>query len=132
MIYIDYDTRNMYFDDAVQLAYQAIEVLMNYKRTVEDFQHCDSHAHTGGWLPQDKTSHISECVYSSFDGPCKEPAKPVPCGDKTCRSTFVECLKAIYALELAEAAKTAERPADYATVESKLIMEDFVHGALGK
>ena len=80
LIYIDYDTRNLHFDEAVPMAYQVIptpqlqlyrlnraalsrsvdrlhlcgcvdltqviEVLMNYKRTVQDFQRCDSHATT--------------------------------------------------------------------------------------
>ena len=35
LIYIDYDTRNLHFDEAVPMAYQVIEVLMNYKRTVQ-------------------------------------------------------------------------------------------------
>jgi len=30
----------------VWLVWQVIEVLMNYKRTVQDFQRCDSHATT--------------------------------------------------------------------------------------
>ena len=80
---------------------------MNYKRTVEDFRRCDGKAQTKGWLPHDKTGHIAECVSSSFDGPCDNPAKPVPCGDKTCRHTYVDCLKALYALEMKERDKTS-------------------------
>jgi hypothetical protein len=180
-----------------------MEVLMNYKRTVQDFKHCDRRVKTGGWLPQGSTSHLAECVSSSYDGPCacsvpcsavclpysgqlllcscapvpvahtvvdycihrqtlcphvrtstvrlrglalvkesvpwsacacvclrvggchcvrtgghtgKDPGRPVPCGDHTCRTTYVECLRAIYALEAAEAAKTAKRPANYGTL----------------
>lgn len=40
--YIDYDTRNVIFDGDVPKAYQVMAVLMNYKRTVEDFQRCGS------------------------------------------------------------------------------------------
>ena len=125
LIYIDYDTRNLVFDDAVPMAYQVMEVLMNYKRTVEDFKRCDSHAHTGGWLPQDKTSHISECVYSSFDGPCKDPGKPVPCSDQQCHHTYVDCLRAIYELELAETNKISSLPKNYEAIKSKLIVDDY-------
>jgi hypothetical protein len=73
LIYIDYDTRNLVFDEAVsallslcydsrllrhgrscyvatvsqvKTAYQVIEVLMNYKRTVQDFKRCDGSAQT--------------------------------------------------------------------------------------
>ena len=151
LIYIDYDTRNLHFDEAVPMAYQVIEVLMNYKRTVQvsplplllcwhglklskdgcgqDFERCDSHATTHGWLPKDKTSHISECVSSSFDGPCDDSGKPVPCGDKTCRSTYVDCLKAIYAMEMKEKEKTADRPDDYVAIDSKLLIEHYIEHA---
>jgi len=125
LIYIDYDTRNLHFDEAVPMAYQVIEVLMNYKRTVQDFQRCDSHATTHGWLPKDKTAHISECVSSSFDGPCDDPGHPVPCGDKTCHSTYVSCLKSIYALEMKEKEKTADKPEQYVAIDSKLIVERY-------
>ena len=89
-----------------------MQVLMNYKRTVEDFKRCDARASTsGGWLPQSMTGHLSECVSSSYTGPCKDPSKPVPCGDHTCRSTYVACLRAIYELEAQEKAKVAEEEA---------------------
>jgi hypothetical protein len=43
--------------------------------------------------------YISSCVDSSFNGPCKDSKNPVPCGDYTCRSTYVECLRALNELE---------------------------------
>ena len=38
--YIDYDTRDKTFDAYVKKAYQVLSVLMNYKRTVNDFDRC--------------------------------------------------------------------------------------------
>lgn len=38
---------------------------------------------------------MSECVGSDFKGPCKDTAFPVPCGDGTCRSDYVSCLRAM-------------------------------------
>lgn len=117
------------------MAYQVMEVLMNYQRTVEDLKHCDARAKTGWWLPQSITGHLSGCVSSAFTGPCKDPFKTVPCGDHTCRSTYVECLRAIYDLEQKEAAKLAEEVvaaiatggagAGHKKIKSKLTIEDF-------
>ena len=42
MDYIDYDTREYTFDKVIPKAYQVMTVLMNYKRTVEDFKKCGS------------------------------------------------------------------------------------------
>ena len=38
--YIDYDTRDKTFDAHVRKVYQIMSVLMNYKRTVKDFEKC--------------------------------------------------------------------------------------------
>ena len=39
---------------------------------------------------------MSDCVGSSFSSSnCKDTAKPVPCGDGSCRSNYVACLRAI-------------------------------------
>ena len=74
------------------LAYQTMSALMNYIRTVKDFKHCGGKARGGNayGIP-----YISDCVLSDFHGPCTAPNKPVPCGDRTCRSTFVECLQVL-------------------------------------
>ena len=58
--YIDYDTRDMVFDWDIPKAYQIMTVLMNYKRTVEDFTHCGSKASTVYGLP-----YVSDCVGST-------------------------------------------------------------------
>lgn len=63
---------------------------MNYERTIRDFGKCRSHAKT-----QFGFGLISNCVGSDFLGPCKDSLKPVPCGDYTCRSSFIECLQAL-------------------------------------
>lgn len=38
--YIDYDTKDHNFNALVPKLYQTMEVLFNYKRTVEDFKRC--------------------------------------------------------------------------------------------
>ena len=45
--YIDYDTKDKTFDAYIPHAYQILSVLMNYKRTVKDFNHCGDKASTG-------------------------------------------------------------------------------------
>ena len=67
-----------------------MEVLFNYKRTVEDFKKCGNKAGNPYNFP-----FVSDCVDSSFRGPCKESRLPVPCGDGTCRSDFIACLRAM-------------------------------------
>ena len=47
-------------------------------------------------------------------------------GDKTCHSTYVSCLKSIYALEMKEKAKTADKGEDYVKVDSDLTIEHYV------
>jgi len=90
--YIDYDTRDKTFDKFIPYAYQILSVLMNYKRTVNDFDKCGGKASTpyGFGL-------ISDCVGSEYKGPCEDPEKPVPCATKegTCQSDFISCLRAI-------------------------------------
>lgn len=69
-----------------------MEVLFNYKRTVEDFKQCGGKAGNPYNFP-----FVSECVGPSdaANGPCKESSAPVPCGDGTCRSDYVACLRAL-------------------------------------
>ncbi|CAI9725747.1 Hypothetical predicted protein [Octopus vulgaris] len=88
--YIDYDTRNKTYTSFVPLLYQLLALLMNYKRTVADFGQCKGNSRT-----QFGFGLISDCVASNFSGPCLDSQKPVPCADFTCRSTYIECLKAL-------------------------------------
>ncbi|GAB1608557.1 uncharacterized protein LOC115214405, partial [Argonauta hians] len=88
--YIDYDTRNKTYTDYVPILYQLLAVLMNYRRTVTDFGQCKGSSKT-----QFGFGLISDCVASNFTGPCLDSRKPVPCADFTCRSTYIECLRAI-------------------------------------
>ena len=69
-----------------------MEVLFNYKRTVEDFKQCGGKAGNPYNFP-----FVSECVGPSdaANGPCKDSSAPVPCGDGTCRSDYVACLRAL-------------------------------------
>ncbi|CAE1231180.1 unnamed protein product [Acanthosepion pharaonis] len=94
LMYIDFDTKNKTFDTVVPMAYQIMSLLMNYERTIRDFGKCRSHAKT-----QFGFGLISNCVGSDFLGPCKDSLKPVPCGDYTCRSSFIECLQALVKAE---------------------------------
>eukprot|EP00753_Platysulcus_tardus_P015960 PLAT5353.1.p1 GENE.PLAT5353.1~~PLAT5353.1.p1 ORF type:complete len:1003 (-),score=555.10 PLAT5353.1:96-2963(-) len=92
MEYIDYDTRDVTFDRYLPHTYQLMEVLFNYKRTVEDFKKCGPRGSNPYNFP-----YVSECVGSSFTGPCPDSALPVPCGDGTCQSDYISCLRAIMA-----------------------------------
>jgi hypothetical protein len=96
--YIDQDTLDITFNEAVPRAYQTMSALMNYIRTVQDFGKCGGKAKGGN---QYGIPYISDCVGSEFRGPCLSSSLPVPCGDRTCRSTFVECLGALMELEVA-------------------------------
>lgn len=110
--YIDYDTRDTTFDGLIPKVYQILSVLMNYKRTVQDFARCS----------KDKArtpygfSFVSDCVDSpEFRGPCDDPAKPVPCGDGQCHSDYITCLRAMVDLAAgASPAKEQQQAADEA------------------
>ena len=64
---------------------------MNYKRTVEDFEMCGRKGKNGPY----NFPYISDCVGSTFTGPCDDPAAPVPCGDGTCTTDYIHCLKSM-------------------------------------
>ncbi|KJE94967.1 hypothetical protein CAOG_05503 [Capsaspora owczarzaki ATCC 30864] len=96
MEYIDYDTRDVTFDKQVRSAYQVMAMLMNYERTVRDFGHCPSHIKNQYGFP-----FISHCVGDNavFSGPCTDSKFPVACGDGSCKSTYIECLRSLALLE---------------------------------
>eukprot|EP00960_Hanusia_phi_P052342 761404-Hanusia_phi.AAC.9 len=73
--YIDQDTQDQKFDQLLPLAYQTMSALMNYIRTVQDFGKCRGKARGGNayGIP-----YISDCVRSSFRGPCPSSDRPVP------------------------------------------------------
>ena len=88
--YIDNDTQGHTYDLQVPRAYQILSVLMNYKRTVEDFKRCGYKAKTEFGF-----AWVSECVGSTFNGPCPDVEKPVPCADGKCHSDYISCLKSL-------------------------------------
>ncbi|ESP05186.1 hypothetical protein LOTGIDRAFT_151993 [Lottia gigantea] len=90
--YIDFDTKNTFYDKIVPSAAQIIAVLINYKRTLLDLDKCGEKAETSLGF-----NYISECVGSEFNGPCPDLAYQVPCGDHTCRSSYIDCLQALLA-----------------------------------
>ena len=68
-----------------------MEVLFNYKRTIEDLEKCESKASVRYNFP-----FVSDCVGSDeFRGPCKGSQYPVPCGDGTCHSNYISCLRSM-------------------------------------
>lgn len=95
MAYIDYDTRDITFDSVIPKSYQIISVLMNYKRTVEDFKKCGGKAPTVYGL-----AFISDCVQSSTSVTCNNLKFPVPCGDGKCHSDYISCLRVSHPLLL--------------------------------
>ena len=82
----------------VPLAYQVMSVLMNYKRTVEDFGKCGTKAGNPYNFP-----FVSDCArsrdYSHPSPKCEDPKQPVACSDGHCRSDYISCLKAIVKME---------------------------------
>ena len=95
--YIDFDTRDRTFDNVVPAAFEVMEVLFNYKRTVEDFKRCGSKAPNLYNFP-----FLSDCVGSeAFRGPCPETGKHVPCGDGQCHSDYISCLRAVSGRDMA-------------------------------
>jgi hypothetical protein len=67
MDYIDFDSKERTFDDVIPKAYQVMEVLFNYKRTIEDFGKCGGKASTPYNFP-----FVSDCVRPEHRGePCK-------------------------------------------------------------
>ena len=90
--YIDYDTRDVTFDKYVPKAYQVMSVLMNYKRTVEDFKRCGAKASTVYGI-----AFVSDCVGSSKGLKCDDLSKAVPCPDGECHSDYISCLRSLTA-----------------------------------
>lgn len=104
--YIDYDTMGVVFDSDIPKAYRVMAVLMNYKRTVEDFRRCEQAA------KNDYGIHfVSDCVgskaFSTFGGSsgnflsdkktvsCHSMEAPVPCADGKCHSDYISCLRSL-------------------------------------
>ena len=91
LTYIDYDTKTETFDQDIVKVYRILEVLMNFKRTIGDFNMCGDRAGN----PVYNFDVISECVQSLFKGPCSDTRYPIACGDGTCKSDYVSCLRDI-------------------------------------
>lgn len=99
------DTKDKTFDAEVARAYQTMSALMNYIRTVKDFGRCEGKAKGGN---QYGIPYVSDCVRSQFEGPCTSSANPIPCGDNTCKPTFVNCLQALLTTEASKHTTRAE------------------------
>jgi hypothetical protein len=104
--YIDYDTKDITFDKVLPKAYQIMTVLMNYKRTVEDFKRCGSKASTVYGLP-----FVSDCVaptsLTNVPNCGTDLRYPVPCGDGHCHSDYISCLRSL--ARIAERVSEEER-----------------------
>ena len=92
--YVDKDTMDSTFDHVLPHGYQILLALMNFKRTVEDFGKCKSKGEVLYNFP-----YLADCTGSSSRRCFKTPDTPVACADGSCRSSFVECLRAIQQLE---------------------------------
>ena len=91
LMYIDFDTRAVTFDQDIVKVYRILEVLMNYERSIRDFGMCGDAAGN----PVYNFQIISDCVESRFKGPCRDTKYPIACGDGTCQSDYVSCLRQI-------------------------------------
>ena len=130
--YIDLDTRTVTFDKALSQVYALMTVLMNYKRTVADFEKCGGKAATVYSLP-----FVSDCVgrgsgRSSISGgsnsappTCTEVALPVPCADGRCHGDFISCLRS-----LSDSAESLAGNASSASVSSELSLKDALLAAI--
>lgn len=123
MDYIDYDTRDVTFDKFVSKAYQVMAVLMNYKRTVEDFKRCGRKASTLYGF-----SFVSDCVGEANGAAsavsCGDDAsKPVPCADGECHSDYISCLKSLsnQAAALADSASNTSSSASSPKAAEKML-----------
>lgn len=89
LTYIDHDTKTKVFDQDMVRVYYVLEAMFNYKRTIEDFNHCGDKAGN----PVYNFDIISDCVSSKFDNHCTDPAAPIACGDGTCKTDYISCLR---------------------------------------
>lgn len=71
-------------------AYEIMEALFNYKRTVEDFQRCGSKSPNPYNFP-----FVSDCVGVGQPTKCDDASHPVPCADGSCQSDYITCLKVL-------------------------------------
>jgi|TARA_B110000208_G_scaffold174348_1_gene218958 hypothetical protein len=110
--YIDYDTRGKTFDTQVAAIYQSLSVLMNYKRTVQDFSKCGRKGKNGPY----NFPYMSDCIGSDFSGPCPEPAAPVPCGNGKCTTDYIACLKSMTKSEMERRLKDKDRESQLGSV----------------
>lgn len=94
--YIDYDTKDHTYDELIPMAFEIMEVLFNYKRTVQDFDKCGTKARVLYGFP-----YVGDCVGGAeVRGGCSDDhARPVPCGDGKCHSDYVSCLRSLTAIE---------------------------------
>ena len=119
--YIDYDTKDTTFSKVVPLAYQTMSVLMNYKRTVEDFGKCGTKAGNPYNFP-----FVSDCVRPAGSSPsCTNPKFPVRCKDGKCRPDYISCLKAIVVMEESSGSPEAARLAKELRHEKMLERGEF-------
>lgn len=89
MDYIDYDTKDHTYDKLIPVAFQLMEALFNYKRTVEDLKQCGPKASVLYDFP-----FVGDCVGGMpAKSKCTEPEAPVPCGDGTCTTDYITCLR---------------------------------------
>ena len=112
MAYIDYDTKDVTYDRVVPLTYRVLSVLFNYKRTVEDFKRCGPSSHNSYGFP-----HINSCVGGKIKTDfvrnggkkCEESNAPVPCGDGSCQSDYISCLKVLSKMERTKRKRAAPK-----------------------
>lgn len=91
LMYIDHDTKTRVFDQDMVKVYLILEAMLNYRRTIEDFGQCGESAGN----PVYNFGVISDCISSKFNDQCTDPTAPIACGDGTCKTDYISCLRDI-------------------------------------
>lgn len=92
--YVDKDSGSFDFEAHMPYVYQVLLAMINWKSTVQSFDHCGQNTKLKYDVPI-----INFCVGAAEVPACDDLAHAVPCADGNCYSTFVGCLRALSALE---------------------------------
>ena len=81
------------FDEKLEMAYKLVLALMNYKRTLEDFEKCGENYQT-----KQGVTIVGDCIVYDKEKIDQIATKctddlPIPCLDGECKVNYIECLR---------------------------------------